>query len=411
MMKLVMKTGRITSVISAPANNEVAFKEKHKGFIEYNHRSSMTNNELIVTFDEIKHNIQDVVKNSGGVPLYAFAFARDPQIFQAEVNESVNYSLYGLYDLSRWTRIQDCNRMALLSSVSSSDGIKFQLGNGQVDIDASTKYESEIIRPTERNIRPASYRIKPDSITLSYRTFLRSSVFPKLTRASRNCMYIPFDPNFPAVDFIVKHDDNVFGIQAHVNSHDDVVASFVGLCKEADWFHQFETVYLLYLSPEDAVTDLIRKVVEPPKYTSPITRSMAAEAEAEAEGREYAIVRRAIRPAMANWVFVAILGLCNVITAAPTGEHFGRLVRGGAAAGSAVLQMTQAGLMDHLVFFELVSKCRGPSPQIAAAGNHNVTHQSFLVLLVPSYEIPASIPQLFAGLSPQPLGIGPYAED
>jgi hypothetical protein len=42
MIKQVMKAGRITSVISASANNEVSYKEQHEGFEEYIHTIGMT---------------------------------------------------------------------------------------------------------------------------------------------------------------------------------------------------------------------------------------------------------------------------------------------------------------------------------------------------------------------------------
>ena len=45
-MKRVMKPGRISSIISASVNNEIAYKDSHPGFIEYHHPLSMERHEF-----------------------------------------------------------------------------------------------------------------------------------------------------------------------------------------------------------------------------------------------------------------------------------------------------------------------------------------------------------------------------
>jgi hypothetical protein len=75
MIKRVMKAGRITSVISASANNEISYKEKHEAFDEYVHRNDMTPEELQLAFpaDTFTETLDHVEKLTGNVPLFLFS--------------------------------------------------------------------------------------------------------------------------------------------------------------------------------------------------------------------------------------------------------------------------------------------------------------------------------------------------
>ena len=114
------------------------------------------------------------------------------------------------------------------------------------------------------------------------------NVLPEIASTSQDCIHIPYDPNFPAIDFILKIGRSVFGVQVHVSSHPDVTPSFFGLCRKARWFENFDTVNLLYLAPEDDVTNLVRGLVEPPIYVGRTTRSFPDDT------AQYRIHRRAI---------------------------------------------------------------------------------------------------------------------
>ena len=52
-------------------------------------------------------------------------------------------------------------------------------------------------------------------------------------------IYFPFHSKFPAIDLVLKQGDSVFGIQIHVNPHEDVITTFEGMCKRARWFETF----------------------------------------------------------------------------------------------------------------------------------------------------------------------------
>ena len=92
LIKLVMRRGRITSIISASANNEIAFKDCHPGFVEYFHRTDMTDEEIKLAFSAV---IDDEKQLTGNVPLYIRRLrfgGESPSQLQA----SVFYSLYTL---------------------------------------------------------------------------------------------------------------------------------------------------------------------------------------------------------------------------------------------------------------------------------------------------------------------------
>ena len=49
----IMKGNRIVSIISASANNEFAYRESHRGFVEYNHPCTMNLAEIKLAFEEV----------------------------------------------------------------------------------------------------------------------------------------------------------------------------------------------------------------------------------------------------------------------------------------------------------------------------------------------------------------------
>jgi len=72
-MYLITKRGRITTIISASANNEISHRDRRDGFLNYDHCHSFTDNELLAAFpiltsfdDEVINSIKDT---TGKVPL------------------------------------------------------------------------------------------------------------------------------------------------------------------------------------------------------------------------------------------------------------------------------------------------------------------------------------------------------
>lgn len=341
----VRKKGRITSVIAASANNEMAYKEHHEGFVEYNHRTDMIEHELRLLFEGKginDMNVRKVIDSSGGVPLYAMMYARNPQTFQDEVNDSVSFSLDRLrpsneFQIHEWTLVRDSIFSSIFGTTSSSKKYdkKFLVREQANEAGTVWRYKAlfpavlaayrqhlwnDLIKYVEENEVHFLEVCRSHNTTNDTRGRLfeaivirrcqshgvtivegredknvgpcsfgfAGNVLPEIASTSRDCIHIPYDPNFPAVDLILKIGRSVFGVQVHVGVHPDVAPSFFGLCRTARWFENFDTVNLVYLAPEDDVTDLVRGLVEPPVYAGTKTRSFTDDT------AQYRIHRRAI---------------------------------------------------------------------------------------------------------------------
>jgi hypothetical protein len=53
---------------------------------------------------------------------------------------------------------------------------------------------------------------------------------------------------------------NVWGIQAHVADHLNCLAPFKEMCKSHTWLTAFGNIYLVYLSPNPAVTSSLMRL-------------------------------------------------------------------------------------------------------------------------------------------------------
>jgi Cdc6-like AAA superfamily ATPase len=62
----VIRAGQIISVISASANNEVAYKDNHPSFVEHIHKASMSNEELRMVYGKIKGKSLKALSQSTG---------------------------------------------------------------------------------------------------------------------------------------------------------------------------------------------------------------------------------------------------------------------------------------------------------------------------------------------------------
>ena len=117
LIKQVMARGRITSIISASANNEIAYKEHHPGFAEYVHRADMTDEEIKVVCPDAK-NYREVKEWTGNVPLYAHKFVvtlcEDITAFKEDILESINHSISTLTTLANKEELYQSMSMILL---------------------------------------------------------------------------------------------------------------------------------------------------------------------------------------------------------------------------------------------------------------------------------------------------------
>jgi hypothetical protein len=261
----------------------MAYKEHHEGFVEYNHRTDMIDHELCLLFDGINEmNVREVIDSSGGVPLYAMLYAQQPQTFQAEVNESVLYSLDRLrpsndHQIPEWMLVRDSIFASIFGTKSSSTRYdkKFLVREKANEAGTLWRYKAlfpavlaayrqhlwddlmkyveekevhllEVCRShdTTNDTRGRLFeaivirRCQSHGVTIVVgdedqsvgpcSSSFAGNFLPEIASTSQVCIHIPYDPNFPAIDFILKIGRSVFGVQVHVSSHPDVTPSFFG---------------------------------------------------------------------------------------------------------------------------------------------------------------------------------------
>eukprot|EP00978_Attheya_sp_CCMP212_P020083 scaffold57085_cov46-Attheya_sp.AAC.4 len=347
----VLESQLVTSVIAASANNEIAYKESHKRFDEFDHPSCLDNGELTVFVDNLEEDaataseenkkilrddqdmdedddddddentgeteeidrIEKLRQIAGAVPLYTFNYLKNPETFLNDTREDVEHSLSKLKVRPDWADV-------LNSIISSLLGIKSN--SSRYDQKYFTR-ENEVVGYTYRALFPAisdacrvlvweelmqyveesearllavcadpsttndtrgrifenitirRMRSKKNKVNLTDGvTFVieKGSVqevpvggnnFPYLVPTATPTVIIPTNSNFPSVDWIWVHGSSIFGVKCHVNEHDDVFDKFVTNARKAKWFDEFDSVELLYFSPEKETADLVVNRVTP----------------------------------------------------------------------------------------------------------------------------------------------------
>jgi hypothetical protein len=173
----VRRSRRITSIISASANNEISYKDRHEGFDPYLHASSMNDDELRATFVFTRESMRHVESTSddepmtdnepmsddkqmlelkhwtGGVPLYVSHFLqKTDEGYEQEIFSSVEDSLLRLQQRYKiqlpavWAQILDSIFSCLLGTVTLSEFYdkKFFLQDEMEDV----RYQYRPLFPT-----------------------------------------------------------------------------------------------------------------------------------------------------------------------------------------------------------------------------------------------------------------------
>ena len=331
MIARVRKIGRITSVISASANNEMAYKERHEGFDEYVHRNDMTTTELHILFPEIEENSWETILGfTGGVPMYVALFLgtcqSDDWQFQNEIYEAVTHSLIGLETNSTpkvWNQILEsvfrsfmgsgssfrlrydkkffiesqrghvCYYKALMPSVLAAcrhylwkelmEYIADKEGN-LVDVCEMLETTNDVrgrcfeLMVVRRCVsQGVTFQVGREEVTVPVTREPLHFQGQVLPRSLKDGVHVPVNSNFPAIDLVWKVGNRIFGVQVHVSSHHDVAEKFTKMCQEAGWFETFQEVHLIYLSPDEQVLNLVTTLVNPPKQRVCCTTSNESE--------------------------------------------------------------------------------------------------------------------------------------
>jgi hypothetical protein len=305
-----MSAGRITTIISASANNEISYIERHPGFIEYIHPTDMTIKEL----QKIYQNTSDFEEQlTGHVPLYVDILLKKSQSreqFISRVENQVEFShgtllnpnvhpqiisqlensmcqiLLGCtfkgqllyYDkkhfvekfdgtFQTWTYqpltslVEDAtrvffwdklmtyiakNEVSLLNVMNAPDTTNDTRGRIFEGIVVQRCRVQGVIVSSIKGIQKKSITIRENVID-----FKGSTLQEIENECFDTAVFVPKNCNFPAVDMVWKSEKCIYGVQIHVSSeHNDVAATFWDMCDKVSWFDKYK-VYLLYLSPNE----------------------------------------------------------------------------------------------------------------------------------------------------------------
>lgn len=130
----VLKRGRITSIVSASANNEIDYDDKYRGFEEYYHCLVMSEDEVkiasdIDTSNEQQNHLEMVIKVTGGVPLQVenlvTAAAFDVEKYTRDELERIYLSLNKLMKKSSRYQIESIASAAVACVLSSPTQTSF----------------------------------------------------------------------------------------------------------------------------------------------------------------------------------------------------------------------------------------------------------------------------------------------
>jgi len=316
-MQTVMKSYRITSIISASANNEASYQDYHDGFTAYNHRFCFNEQEINIVFP--LYNSYDDERNArlkaktGLVPLqvhnlvskYSLNFeeyeAQTKLSIDAALNllkishapffETVSYNAsccvlslpveesnfydrkYSFYDHEDGTfkpvfplvldAYQEFFWQEVMKKVEESVTQILEVCNDpHVTSDVRERlFELLIIRRCQGRSLLVNENGRNDADLANF-TGLQScrsvhrftgETLPDFTDDG---LYVPKNSNFPAVDLIWKMQESIWFVQVHVSEHDEVSPVLHKMIKSAlSGGGMIQgNLFLLYLSPRQEIS-------------------------------------------------------------------------------------------------------------------------------------------------------------
>jgi len=308
----IMKGDRIVSIVSASANNEIAYKERHQGFEEYIHPCKMDLGEICAAFEVVatQNDHERILEVTGGVPwqvkkLISSNFSVD-DYEEAELC-IILASLDNLKETKSKTKFDRFTTSAVACVLSATgDEIEYDRkysisGKGKKANDYEPLFPGVIVAyrryfwneilefvhtHEEQLLKVCANHGLTNSACgqifellvisrcslnadVSWEGFLlkkcnliesfRSNKLPEVM--VKDGMYVPQNCNFPAIDLIWKHGKSVCGVQVHTSDHNDVLKHFRAMCVEANWGTEFEKIYLLFLSPDQRIADSAQRFI------------------------------------------------------------------------------------------------------------------------------------------------------
>jgi hypothetical protein len=276
----VIKSQRILSVISASANNEATLDENQEGFVQYNHKTSMSRQEVETVFfynqnitnTKVKTLIDTTMELTGGVPGYTYLFVDkfngniiDFEGYIRKQVETSHCKLIKASSVQEW----DETKNSIVTSILGMNTMNSRYYDRQYFIQEEVegffryhaliptvtdacrsllfedllayvnKKEAELLklcRDTDDDSVKGSFfeyivisRMKSKKIVFDlvegkiFRSntkkavlYLQSNKFPDSSSLSEDGIYVPISKNFPAIDVILKRDKTIIGVQIHI---------------------------------------------------------------------------------------------------------------------------------------------------------------------------------------------------
>jgi hypothetical protein len=298
----VMKKGRVISVISASANDEVANVGQHEKFLRYSHCIRMSRDELKLAFEDcLKANndpeglLSDTERLTNGVPLYAskflgktcagneakFLYSQIGEIIQEWTNlhekvfpksavkwEQISYNMitayfdlqykaYSQYDRKHFVVTEDKGKTKISPLFPVVfDAIREHFWSILVHYLDQHTTEIVVICNMEETTgdvlgRLFEFLVIKRSLVNKSTLYLEEGeaiTIPNILErfdgkalpdvSSDSVTYVPNRQNFPAIDFLWKVKERIIGVQVHTSTHKDVGAKFEKMCKEAGWIEK-----------------------------------------------------------------------------------------------------------------------------------------------------------------------------
>ena len=322
LMKHLNDRARIKTVISASANNTVAYKDNHPGFIIYDHPTTMSRAEALIWKTDLgnlnNEQLGRLLEVTGLCPLQISNYLahEDPLEFEAECVSDVAFAVERLLsetesDLATQSIVKVAVRcllsLPLQKRIVTAYDKKYSVLKDEhvvplyplVLVAYRLIFWDDLLLFVEQNeasilqvcantevtndVRGRLFellvivRFRKNSVLTRFpeREVLPASVdsglvfetqeLPTPQMMANNTLFIPKNSNFPAIDLILKSNDgtDVWAVQVHVADHDDVLPAFKMMCEAKGWHEAFENIYLVYLGPSDAARNMLTCIPRP----------------------------------------------------------------------------------------------------------------------------------------------------
>jgi len=325
LMHLLNNRARMKTVISASANNTVAYRDNHPGFLVYDHPTTMSRDEVLLWKPDLQllhdEQIHQLEEATGFCPLQVVKYRDDSSEFASEGVTDILSAVASLLAEQKdneiaTNSIRNAAVHCLLSLPITGSAVvnydrKFSvLRKGHVEplfplvlVAYRQLFWNDVVKYVEENegsilkvcgnenttndVRGRFFEllvivrfIKSSVVSTSADTaalpasvdsgrWFESQNLPDPVSMQQNTLFIPKNSNFPAIDLILKAGNDVWAVQVHVSKHTDVLPKFRSMCEEKEWFATFDNINLLYLSPSDEVKNMLGACIPTP----PVRRS------------------------------------------------------------------------------------------------------------------------------------------